>query len=96
MPRRELMAKLNRCPLRDRQPHTTQRPGILSAAAVKHIEQQIEKKGYIPLPYLGIANHFYRCKDCHAVWRAGSPFERVSEGSVCGIYDHSLIWKPYP
>ena len=51
---------------------------------------------YRPLPYLGIANRFYRCRDCYAVWVAGSLFERVAEDRVCGVYDHTLKWKPYP
>jgi hypothetical protein len=43
------LAKINRCPLRDRQPHTPKRPGTLIVAAVKHIEQQIATNGYRPL-----------------------------------------------
>src|SRR5215469_2671247 len=80
------LAKISRCPLRDRQPHTPRIPGTLTVAAVKHIEQQIATNGDRPLPYLGITNRFYRCRDCYVVWVAGSPFERVGEDRVCGVY----------
>jgi excisionase family DNA binding protein len=86
----------SRCPLRDRQPHTSKSPDLLSQTAVENIERQIIDLGYKALPVLGAAQRFYRCADCYAVWRAGTRYERVTEKSVCGIYDHSLIWRPLP
>jgi hypothetical protein len=94
--RRSALAKISRCPLKDRQPHSAKIPGKLTDAAVRHIEQQITTKGSRALPYLGLANHFYRCRDCYAVWAASSAFDRVSEDRVYGFYDHILQWKPYP
>lgn len=90
------LAKISRCLWRDRQPHRPKRPGTLTVAAVRHIEQQIATNGFRPLPCLGTANRFYRCKDCYAVWVARSLFERVAQDRVCGVYDHTLKWKPYP
>ena len=84
----------SRCPLRDRQTHTSKSPGFLTQSAVENIERQIVAQGYNPLPELGAAQRFYRCMDCYAVWPAGTRYERVTEKSVCGIYDHTLIWKP--
>jgi hypothetical protein len=49
---------------------------------------------YRPLPYLGIVRRFYRCVDCYAVRMADSVVENSTEESVCGVYDHSLIWNP--
>src|SRR5271170_7887221 len=89
-------ARVNRCPLRGRQPHSAKTAGVLTQPAVKHIEGQTSFHGHHPLPMLGIARRFYRCGDCFAVWAAGSRYERVAEDSVCGTYDHSLIWEPYP
>jgi hypothetical protein len=90
------LPKQSRCPLRDRSPHTSKSPGLLTQSAVENIERQIVDQRYNPLPVLGAAQRFYRCRDCFAVWAAGTRYERVPEKSVCGIYDHSLIWKPYP
>jgi hypothetical protein len=93
---RRSLERISKCPWRDRQPHSSRRPAILTVPAIKHIEQQIVTLGYRTLPYLGIAKRFYRCVDCFAVWAAGSIFEKVAEDGVCGVYDHTLIWKPYP
>src|SRR5713226_10785705 len=65
--RKSALAKISRCPLKDRQPHSAKIPGKLTDAAVRHIEQQLTTKGSRALPYLGLANHFYRCRDCYAV-----------------------------
>jgi hypothetical protein len=82
-------------PWRERELHATSQPRLLTEAAIKHIEEQINANGYPLLPYLGLAKHFYRCRDCHAVWAASSIFEKVSENEVCGVYDHAMIWNPY-
>jgi hypothetical protein len=91
-----MLARVSKCPRRDRQPHTAQIPETLTVGAIKHIEQQIATHGYRPLPYLGIANRFYQCRDCFDMKEAGSAFEKVAEDRVCGIYHATPIWKPYP
>jgi hypothetical protein len=63
--------------------------------AIWHIERQIIERDYEPLPIFGAAVRLYRSVDCHAVWPAGSRDERVCKDTVCGFYDHSLIWKAY-
>jgi excisionase family DNA binding protein len=87
--------RLSRCPLRVRQKHTLKSPDLLTPPALQQIKQQIHLGPARPLPTLGIGQRFYRCNDCFAVWAAGTRYERVSETNVCGIYDHSLIWKPW-
>jgi len=90
------LPKQSLCPLRDLQPHSPKGPGILKEPAIRHIERQITARDYEPLPMLGVAMRLYPCVDCYAVWPAGWRYERVSRDTVCGFYDHSLIWKPYP
>jgi hypothetical protein len=83
------------CPLRELQAHSAKGPGTLKKPALQHIERQIIMRDCEPLPILGEAMRLYRCPDCHAVWPAGSRYERVSKDTVRGFYDHSLIWQPY-
>jgi hypothetical protein len=83
------------CPFTDLQPHSPKGPSTLKEPAIRHIERQIIAKDYEPLPILGAAMRLYRCRDCSAVWLAGSRYEKVSKAAVYGFYDHSLIWKPY-
>ena len=40
--------------------------------------------------------NLYSCRDCSAVWVANSVFQRVAEEQVCGVYDQTLVWKPFP
>jgi excisionase family DNA binding protein len=87
--------ELSRCPLRDRQGHTLKSPDLLTPSALQQIKHQIHLGTARPLPALDIGQRFYRCNDCFAVWAAGTRYERVSETNVYGIYDHSLIWKPW-
>jgi len=93
VPRKRL---LSRCPFRDRVVHTAVRPATLSQVGVKHITHQIEKNGYKTLPYRIHGEHFYLCRDCCAVRLGSSPYTLVAEAEVLGIYDRSLVWKPYP
>jgi hypothetical protein len=93
--KREYIRRSNsKCPWQDRQPHTSTKPETLTDSAIRHIKQQIAANNYRPLPYLGIAKKLFRCADCHAVWPANTIFERVAAEGVCGVYDHTLIWKP--
>jgi hypothetical protein len=80
------------CPMRDRQPHTTRKPERLDVIAVKHIEHQIARNNYPPLPRT--VRRFHRCLDCCAVWVTGSAYEMATDANICGIYDETLIWKP--
>ena len=38
------------CPMKDREPHTRRKPERLDETAVKHIEHQIARNNYPPLP----------------------------------------------
>jgi hypothetical protein len=76
MKRRYVRRIINRCPWRDRAAHTATLSELLTDSAIKHIEQQISANHYRSLPHLGIAKRLFRCRDCHAVWVAGS----VSKG----------------
>jgi|SRR5215469_6874665 len=87
---------ISRCPWREHGTHTGARPEVLHDSALRHIQQQIAVYHFHSLPFLGIAKKLYRCRDCAAVWVANSVFERVSENDICGVYDHSLVWKPFP
>jgi hypothetical protein len=95
-PEKAVSRFINRCPWRERALHNPGKPEILKAKVVKQIEQQIVASGNRPLPYLGIAKQFFRCKDCYAVWVAGSVLDRPTQESICGIFDDTDVWKPYP
>jgi hypothetical protein len=82
------------CPLRYRGDHTATRPATLTQVSVRHINKQVEKLGYGPLP-LKTGEYLYQCRDCDAVWHAPSLYISVDESKVLGIYKSSLVWKPY-
>jgi hypothetical protein len=82
------------CPLRYRGDHKATRPALLTEVSVKHISHQIDKNGYEPLPSK-VGEYVYHCRDCDAVWLAASPYIAIPESSVLGIYEKSLIWKPF-
>jgi hypothetical protein len=86
----------NRCPFKDQEPHNPRRPAALSQIALKHIGHQIDRYGFTPLPYKIQCEYFYRCRECHAVWLGGSPYDQVAESGVLGFYDHAMTWKPHP
>ena len=86
----------SKCPWRDKIPHTTRKPEILTGSTVRDIEIQIALHGFPSLPYLGFAKQFYRCVECSVVWVAGSIFENASEDSVCGVYNElDDEWIPF-
>ena len=86
----------NRCPWSEHDAHTRTRPEVLKDSTVRHIQEQIAAHHFRTLPFLGITKKLFRCKDCSAVWAGNSIFERVSQDAVCGVYDYSLVWKPFP
>jgi hypothetical protein len=86
----------NKCPFKDQAPHNPRRAATLTENSLKHIRHVIEQNGYRSLPYKLRGEHFYQCRDCHAVWLGGSPYAQVEESKVLGFYDHAMTWKPYP
>jgi hypothetical protein len=85
-----------RCPWRERTPHNPKRAETLGDELLADISKQIAANGYRPLPLLGIAKKLLRCQDCFVVWVAASPFDEVEESKICGTYDETFVWKPYP
>jgi hypothetical protein len=86
----------NKCPFKDLGPHNPRRAATLTENSLKHIRHVIEQKGYRPLPLKLRGEHFYQCRDCHAVWLGGTPYEQVNKDEVLGFYDHAMTWKPHP
>jgi hypothetical protein len=87
---------ISRCPWHGHRTHTGARPEAVHDSVLLHIHQQIAVYHLRALPFFGIAEKLYRCRDCSAVWVANSVFQRVAEEQVCGVYDQTLVWKPFP
>jgi len=87
---------VSRCPWREREAHETTKPDILTEAEIQDIAVQISENGYRALPFVETGKQFFSCRDCYAVWLAGSVFERVPADQVSGVYDIAFIWTPAP